>query len=62
MVHQTMNIYHCPAQTFAGRYHIDPEPPQWCDAEVEEEGAYCAAHEEQDDDNPWGNDENEERT
>ena len=46
--------YYCPAQTFAGRYYIDPEPPSWCENEVEEEGAFCAEHEEQDDENPWG--------
>lgn len=39
----------CPAQTFAGSYYIDPEPPSWCDNEVESEGDYCPVHEEQDD-------------
>ncbi|AYN58887.1 hypothetical protein PP634_gp61 [Arthrobacter phage Richie] len=46
--------HYCPAQTFAGRYHIDPEPPEYCENEVEEEGQHCPAHEEQDDYNPWG--------
>jgi len=55
-----MNIYYCPAMTHPGRFYVDPEPPSYCDAEVEEEGQYCPAHEEQDDHNPWGNDENEE--
>ncbi|UUG70010.1 hypothetical protein SEA_ZUCKER_51 [Arthrobacter phage Zucker] len=49
-------VHYCAAQTFAGRYHIDPEPPEWCDVEVGNEGDYCAQHEEQDDYNPWGDD------
>jgi hypothetical protein len=48
-------IHYCPAQTFAGRYYIDPEPPEYCETEVEQEGDYCPKHEEQDDD-PWGDD------
>lgn len=51
--------HYCPAQTFAGSFHIDPQPPEECGAEVEEPG-FCPIHEEQDDENPWGNDENEE--
>ena len=38
---------YCPAQTFAGHYYIDPEPPEWCENEVENEGDYCPEHEEQ---------------
>jgi hypothetical protein len=52
-----MVTHYCPAQTFAGRRYIDPEPPEYCEAEVEEEGQYCPQHEEQDDENPWGDDE-----
>jgi hypothetical protein len=48
--------FYCPAQTFAGRRYIDPEPPEYCETEVENEGEYCPAHEEQDDYNPWGDD------
>jgi hypothetical protein len=50
------DTFYCPAQTFAGRRYIDPEPPEYCETEVEEEGQYCPAHEEQDDYNPWGDD------
>ena len=42
-----MTIY-CPAQTFAGRYYIDPEPPEWCSNEVEQEGDLCDRHNEDD--------------
>ena len=48
--------YYCTAQTFAGSFHIDPTPPEYCDAEVDEPGDYCPLHEEQDDENPWGED------
>jgi hypothetical protein len=48
--------HYCPAQTFAGRYYIDPEPPEYCEEEVENEGDYCPKHEEQDDEDPWGDD------
>jgi len=41
-------VIYCPAQTFAGRYYIDPEPPEWCANEVQNEGDYCPQHEEQD--------------
>jgi hypothetical protein len=56
-----MNIYYCPAVTYPGSFHIDPEPPEICGAEVPEPG-YCPTHEEHDTENPWGNDEDEERT
>jgi hypothetical protein len=34
----------------------DPEPAEYCETAVEEEGQYCPQHEEQDDYNPWGDD------
>ena len=43
---------YCPAQTFAGRYYNDPEPPEYCEAEVENEGDYCPKHEVEDDYDP----------
>lgn len=46
--------HYCPAQLSAGRYYIDPEPPAYCEAEVESEGDYCPAHEEQDEQDFWG--------
>jgi hypothetical protein len=51
-----MVTHYCPAQTFAGRMHVDPEPQDFCWNEVEEEGQFCPQHEEQDEDNPWGDD------
>ncbi|QIG57717.1 hypothetical protein PP357_gp40 [Arthrobacter phage Sarge] len=39
--------HYCPAVTFAGRFYVDPEPPETCGTEVEEPG-YCPAHEEDD--------------
>jgi hypothetical protein len=41
-------VIYCPAQTFAGRYHIDPQPPEYCDVEVENEGDLCPQHDDDD--------------
>jgi hypothetical protein len=49
-------VIYCPAQTRPARMYIDPEPAEYCETEVEEEGQYCPLHEEQDDYNPWGDD------
>jgi hypothetical protein len=34
----------CPAQTSAGRLHVDPEPPSYCEVEVEDYGDLCPDH------------------
>ena len=41
-------IYLCPVQTIAGRMYEDPEPPEFCWNEVENEGDLCAEHEDAD--------------
>jgi hypothetical protein len=43
-------VFTCGTQTFAGRFHHDPEPAEYCENEVEHEGDTCPAHEEADDD------------
>jgi hypothetical protein len=34
----------CGVQTFAGNYHVDPQPPEWCEEEVEGEDDNCPKH------------------
>ena len=48
-------VIYCPAQTRPARMYQDPEPAEFCETEVENEGDYCPKHEEQDD-CPWGDD------
>ena len=48
--------YLCGYQTRAARMYEDPEPAEHCEAEVDNEGDCCPAHEEQDDYDPWGDD------
>ena len=45
---------YCPAQTRPARLYVDPEPAEYCTAEVEDYGDYCAEHD-TDDFDPWGN-------
>jgi hypothetical protein len=40
--------HYCPAQTFAGRMHDDPQPAEFCENEVDNEGDLCPDHEEDD--------------
>lgn len=46
----TAETFYCGAQTFAGSYHVDPQPPEWCEEEVVNEGDLCPRHEPEDDD------------
>lgn len=46
--------FYCGVQTFAGSYYVDPQPPEWCEEEVAEEGDLCARHDE-DDEPDWDN-------
>lgn len=48
-----MSAYYCGVQTRPVRY-VDPEPAEFCDAEVEYEGDLCPAHDEPDDDYDHG--------
>lgn len=42
-------VYYCGRMTFAGRMQLDPEPPEWCENLVENEGDVCSVHAEGDD-------------
>lgn len=36
----------CRFQTYAGSFHVDPEPPEYCEREVESpDDEFCPAHE-----------------
>lgn len=49
--------YTCGAMTFPGRRYVDPEPPEYCEEEVEQEGDLCPRHEGFDDEDPrWEDD------
>lgn len=38
-------VFHCGVQTRAARWHVDPEPAEHCETEVDAEGERCARHE-----------------
>jgi hypothetical protein len=35
----------CPVKTYPGRYYEDPEPPEYCDNEVQPGHEVCPVHE-----------------
>ena len=39
--------YHCGIMTRAASLHEDPEPAEWCENEVSEEGEICTRHEDE---------------
>lgn len=45
-------VFYCGVQTQPVRY-VDPQPAEYCEAVVENEGDVCPAHEEPDDDFGW---------
>jgi hypothetical protein len=36
--------FYCPVEVRAARMHEDPEPAEFCENEVENEGDACSAH------------------
>jgi hypothetical protein len=39
--------------THPGSRYVDPEPPSYCEIEVEEEGDFCEEHEPTDEPDYW---------
>jgi hypothetical protein len=42
--------FYCDVEVRAASWHVDPEPAEFCENEVENEGDLCAKHEPEDDD------------
>lgn len=41
-------VFYCDVQTRAASWHVDPEPAEYCEEEVENEGDRCTRHEPED--------------
>lgn len=42
-------VFICGATIHPGSFHIDPEPPEYCEVEVESRGESCPAHRDRED-------------
>lgn len=47
-------MFYCGVQTRAARMYEDPEPAEYCEAEVENDGDVCSRHD-ADDEPDWDN-------
>ena len=42
---ETAITHHCDYQTYRGSFFVDPEPPEYCEVQVLNEGDRCRLHE-----------------
>lgn len=49
-------VFTCGVETRAASWYVDPEPAEFCEEEVDEDGALCPRHDDYDDEDRYSDD------